>query len=277
MSSDNLLGFAEFGFPKSHATAFALLAYQSAWLKRYYPAEFSCALFNNQPMGFYPPHVLTNDAQRHGIAVLRPDINISRAACAVEQEDGGGAVRIGLGYVRQLGAATSLAIERERDRGGPFRSLFEFVQRTGLPRQATENLIRVGAVDGFGLNRRELNLATGAVWGGAGARAAPPPPSAAAAVTPAHGAGCRCASRIFTAYQRMAADYELLGLSPDHHPLEFLRPALGEGVLSSRHLPALPAGPPRSPSPVWWSGGSVPSPREGSSSCCSKTNTAWST
>ena len=238
---DNLLGFAEFGFPKSHATAFALLAYQSAWLKRYYPAEFSCALFNNQPMGFYPPHVLTNDAQRHGIAVLRPDINISRAACAVEQEDGGGAVRIGLGYVRQLGAATSLAIERERDRGGPFRSLFDFVQRTGLPRQATENLIRVGAVDGFGLNRRELIWQLG-LFGEGLERALLRLPQARQLRLPLPTEQDAVALPDFTAYQRMAADYELLGLSPDHHPLEFLRPALGEGVLSSRHLPALPAG-----------------------------------
>ncbi len=77
---DNLLGFAEFGFPKSHAAAFALLAYQSAWLKEYYAPEFTCALFNNWPMGFYPPHVLTNDAKRHGVPVLRPGVNAQRRA-----------------------------------------------------------------------------------------------------------------------------------------------------------------------------------------------------
>ena len=77
---ENLLGFAEFGFPKSHGAAFGLLAYQSTWLKRHYGPEFMCALFNNQPMGFYPPHVLTNDAIRHGIRVRRPEINRSRAA-----------------------------------------------------------------------------------------------------------------------------------------------------------------------------------------------------
>src|SRR3990170_2923376 len=81
---DKLLAFSEFGFPKSHAAAFAILAYQSAWLRRYYPTEFYTALFNAQPMGFYAPHVLTNDAKRHGIEVLPPDVNRSGAKCTVE-------------------------------------------------------------------------------------------------------------------------------------------------------------------------------------------------
>ncbi len=74
-----LLGFAEYGFPKCHAAAFAVLSYQSSWLRCYHPAEFTRALLNNQPMGFYPPHVLTNDAKRHGVRVLPPDVNASGA------------------------------------------------------------------------------------------------------------------------------------------------------------------------------------------------------
>ena len=77
-------GFAEFGFPKAHAAAFGLLAYQTAWLRTYYPAESLCALFNAQPMGFYAPHVLVNDGKRHGIVVLPPDINRSAANCTIE-------------------------------------------------------------------------------------------------------------------------------------------------------------------------------------------------
>src|SRR5690606_25269201 len=97
---DNLPGFAAFALPTSHGAAFALLAYQSTWLKRYHAAEFTCALFNNQPMGFYPPHVLTNDAIRHHVGVRRPDINVSNALCTVEEPEGieRGAVRVGLGY-----------------------------------------------------------------------------------------------------------------------------------------------------------------------------------
>ena len=77
-------GFASFGFPKSHAAAFALLAYQSAWLRHHYPAEFLCALLNAQPMGFYPPASLVRDAQRRGVEVLPPDINESADRCQIE-------------------------------------------------------------------------------------------------------------------------------------------------------------------------------------------------
>ena len=79
-----IAGFAEFGFPKAHAAAFGLLAYQTAWLRTYYPAESLCALFNAQPMGFYAPHVLVNDGKRHGVQVLPPDINRSGANCTIE-------------------------------------------------------------------------------------------------------------------------------------------------------------------------------------------------
>jgi error-prone DNA polymerase len=81
-----IAGFAEFGFPKAHAAAFGLLAYQTAWLRTYYPTESLCALFNAQPMGFYAPHVLVNDGKRHGIVVLPPDINESGANCTVEEK-----------------------------------------------------------------------------------------------------------------------------------------------------------------------------------------------
>jgi error-prone DNA polymerase len=78
---DKLTAFSEFGFPKSHAYAFAVLAYQSAWLRHYYPAEYYAALLNNQPMGFYAPHVLIGDARRHKLQVLRVSINRSAAGC----------------------------------------------------------------------------------------------------------------------------------------------------------------------------------------------------
>ncbi len=108
-----IAGFAEFGFPKAHAAAFGLLAYQTAWLRTYYPEESLCALFNAQPMGFYAPHVLVNDGKRHGIVVLPPDINLSGANCTIEEMDVGAtpgsphetaglAVRVGLRYVRGL-------------------------------------------------------------------------------------------------------------------------------------------------------------------------------
>ncbi len=81
---DKLVGFSGFGFPKSHAAAFGLLAYQSAWLRHHYPAEFLCALLNAQPMGFYPPASLVRDAQRRGVEVRPPDVNLSEARCSLE-------------------------------------------------------------------------------------------------------------------------------------------------------------------------------------------------
>src|SRR5205085_2012310 len=96
---DKLVGFSGFGFPKSHAAAFGLLAYQSAWLRHHHPAEFLAALLNAQPMGFYPPASLVRDAQRRGVETLPPDVNESAAACRVED----GKVRIGLAYVHGIG------------------------------------------------------------------------------------------------------------------------------------------------------------------------------
>ena len=114
---DKLVGFSGFGFPKSHAAAFGLLAYQSAWLRHHYPAEFLCALLNAQPMGFYPPASLVRDAQRRGVEVRPPDVNLSAARCALEGE----AVRVGLEYVRSLGDEEAEAVAAERERRRPVR------------------------------------------------------------------------------------------------------------------------------------------------------------
>jgi error-prone DNA polymerase len=239
---ENLLGFAEFGFPKSHGSAFALLAYQTTWLRRYYPAPFYCGLFNNQPMGFYPPHVLTNDARRHQIEVRRPDINISAARCTVEASGvGQGAVRVGLGYVRGVGEAGGRRIDEVRAQAGSFLSLFDFVQRTGLSREATTNLIQVGAFDAFGMNRRELIWQLGLFAGGL-QRAILHRPQERQLRLALPTAQDEVALDDFSDYQRMAADYELLSLSPDSHPMQFLRPALGEGVASSLHLRSIDGG-----------------------------------
>ena len=92
MVYDKLVGFSGFGFPKSHSAAFGLLAYQSAWLRHHYRAEFLAALLNAQPMGFYPPATLVRDAQRRGVETRPPHVLRSGARCSIED----GAVRIGL-------------------------------------------------------------------------------------------------------------------------------------------------------------------------------------
>ena len=149
---DKLVGFSGFGFPKSHAAAFALLAYQSAWLRHHYPAEFLCALLNAQPMGFYPPASLVRDAQRRGVEVRSPDVNLSAARCALEGE----AVRVGLSYVRSLGDEEAAAVVAERERGGPFAGVRALAQRTGLDRPRLEALVASGACDSFGRRRALL-------------------------------------------------------------------------------------------------------------------------
>ncbi|MFN0155982.1 MAG: DNA polymerase III subunit alpha, partial [Gaiella sp.] len=119
---DKLVGFSGFGFPKSHAAAFGLLAYQSAWLRHHYPAEFLCALLNEQPMGFYPPSTLVRDARRRGVEVHSPDINASEARCALEGGGGGvaPAVRVGLSYVQSVGTDDAELIVAAREVGGPY-------------------------------------------------------------------------------------------------------------------------------------------------------------
>src|ERR671916_2906635 len=149
---DKLASFSGFGFPKSHAAAFGLLAYQSAWLRHHYPAEFLCALLNAQPMGFYPPASLIRDAQRRGVTVLPPDVQKSVAKCRIEDD----AVRVGLAYVRDVGEEAAKALVDEREQRGLFRGVRDLVQRAPLDRPALEGLVSSGACDSFGWPRRQL-------------------------------------------------------------------------------------------------------------------------
>ena len=103
----NISSFALYGFPESHAASFALIAYASAYFKVKYLAAFTCAILNNQPMGFYSPAVLVKDAQRHGLRVKPIDVQVSDWACTVEHEsDGTLSVRLGLGYAKGLAQAS---------------------------------------------------------------------------------------------------------------------------------------------------------------------------
>jgi error-prone DNA polymerase len=233
---DKLVGFSGFGFPKSHAAAFGLLAYQSAWLRHHHPREFLCALMNAQPMGFYPPSSLVRDAQRRGVEIRPPDVNRSAAKCALEDQ----AVRVGLEYVRSLGEDEAAAVVAARERGGPFFGVRELAQRTGLDQARLEALVASGACDSFGGSRRELLWELGlvprtqSVPGSGGEErqlALPLDPTAPAPRL-----------REQTAWERMLADYRLTSLSVGVHPLSLLRPHLPEGTLSSRELASEPSG-----------------------------------
>ncbi len=188
--------FASFGFNKSHAAAFARTAYESAFLKLFYPAQFVTGLINAQPMGFYPVEVLINDAKRHGVAILPVDVNRSRfrtttewvgmpgtplpenagidqrpavvrsSGCVVPSRQArdrwaaptarGYGIRLGLQLVKGIGEAEGEQIDAEVAARGPFRSLADLVARTELPEELVERLIRAGALDSLGQPRRRL-------------------------------------------------------------------------------------------------------------------------
>lgn len=213
---EQLRAFGGYAFPKSHAAAFAVIVYQSAWLKHYHPAAFYCALLNHQPMGFWPPAVLIGDAKRHGIAILPPDIHASAARCTLE--DGG--IRLGLSSMHGLGDAAIQRILAAR----PFTQLADLCRRTRLPRALVERLIGAGALDGWGVARRQLLWELGTLRD-SGDELDLPIPHATLAL-PAQ-------SRA----EQYADELGAMGLSPHEHVMAFYRAWLNdEGFQSSTGL-----------------------------------------
>jgi error-prone DNA polymerase len=223
---DKLVAFSGFGFPKSHAAAFGLLAYQSAWLRHHYAPEFLAALLNAQPMGFYPPATLVRDGQKRGVETRPPDVNLSEAGCTIED----GAVRVGLKYVTGVGEDDAEAVAAKR----PYSSIRELAQKTGLSEEELRALAESGACDCFGLRRRELLWQLGLVprpasvpgtAGEAKQLALPLEPTVATPELPEP-----------TVWERMLTDYRTTSLSVGVHPLELLRSHLPPGTLSSSEL-----------------------------------------
>lgn len=132
-------------FPEAHAFAFGVTAYQMSWLKHYWPLEFFVGLFNNQPMGFYNLETLKEDAVRHGVKVLSPDVNCSDKKSVIED----GALRMGLIHVAKLNTATAVPIVEEREAGGEFVSLANFMSRTRVHQEVLDLLSAAGALDRF--------------------------------------------------------------------------------------------------------------------------------
>jgi error-prone DNA polymerase len=235
---DKLVGFSGFGFPKSHAAAFGLLAYQSAWLRHHYTAEFLCALLNAQPMGFYPPASLVRDAQRHGVEVLPPDVNLSDAGCTVAYEPPG--VRIGLAYVASLGEDDAKALVAEREANGPIRDVADLARRAPVSRDALEALVKGGTCDSFGPRRRDLLWELGLVFR---ARSVPGTRGEAKQLTLSLDPTSETPELPdLTRWERMLADYRHTNLSVGVHPLTLLRPHLPPRTLSSDELHEAPHG-----------------------------------
>jgi error-prone DNA polymerase len=146
-----LRAFGGYAFPKSHAAAFAVIVYQSAWLKCYHPAAFACAILNNAPMGFWPASVIVGDVKRHGVPILPLDITRSATRCTLE----GRGIRLGFNYVVGFGADRLAQLDAAR-RAGPFADLTDLCRRSRLPRMLIERLIQVGALDAWRIPRRTL-------------------------------------------------------------------------------------------------------------------------
>ncbi|MEZ4559642.1 MAG: hypothetical protein R2854_24920 [Caldilineaceae bacterium] len=215
-----LAGFAGYGFCKSHAASFALIAYQTLYLKRYHPAAFYCALLNQQPMGFYTPEVVVNDARRHGVELRPVDINRSDWRYQIEADARARpALRAGLSSVHGLGeqAWTQLAAARA---GRPFADLRDVSRRARLDRDTVHNLIRAGAMDAFG-ERRTLLWELGDITDLPGGFALDLP-TIQADLPP------------LAALEQTAWEYELTGLSAANQVMVHYRAALRRhGVLST--------------------------------------------
>ena len=205
-------------FPESHSHAFAVTAYQAAWLKRYYPLEFFVTLINNQPMGFYPMETLKQDAGRFGVPFLNPCVNGSRAACAPES----GSVRLGLQLIKDVGAESARLIVEERERHGSYVTAGDLVRRTGLKPQAVLSLVMAGAFDGIEANRRETLWEAGLY---------PRPSRNGQAALPVSMEDSVPRLPDFTEREKMVGEYRVMGIYPRGHLMEFVRPGLGPSVL----------------------------------------------
>jgi error-prone DNA polymerase len=239
-------GFAAYGFPAAHAASFASLAYASAYMKRHYPAEFFCALLNSQPMGFYSPRTLLNEARREGIEVLPPDIHLSGEGFSVEED--GCALRVGLKYTKGLskGALSSILSERKKQ---PFVSVADLYQRTAVERDALENLIRAGFLDHLapGAGRNELLAAAGTLpkkRSRARRRQAELPlPHPASWWETREGLAGRAGYLPLTVEGRERMEWEALSLHVSRHPLlSYREPLKRLGVTPSQEILDLPHG-----------------------------------
>ena len=242
-------------FPEAHAYAFGVTAYQMSWLKCYFPLEFYVGLFNEQPMGFYNLETLKEDAKRHAVPVLNPDANRSREGCVIE----GGSVRLGLLNVDGVGPAAAKAVVAARDAAGPFASLADFMERSGLSREALDNLADAGACEslaqpGLALRHAERQqVGPGQGPGGPGQGPGPGRRDTRWEIGLRHRpAGRQLALGLpveqdmvplpeQTAWERMEGEYRTMGLHPESHVLAYLRDHL-RGVSTSAEVAAMEDG-----------------------------------
>ncbi len=219
-----ICGFGEYGFPESHSASFALLAYVSAWIKHYEPAAFLAALLNSQPMGFYSPSVLVQDAQRHGVEIRSVDVSVSAPDCTLERNRDTRAVRLGLRMIKGLTEAGALRIEAARAER-PFEDVRDFARRAVLNRRDLASLAAAGALAHLAGHRRNAHwLVAGTELRSAAEphllSHAPVQETLTLIASPSEG-------------ENIIADYRSLGLTLGRHPLALLRERLQRMRLAS--------------------------------------------
>ena len=222
-----MAAFANYGFPESHSVSFSYLVYASSWIKYHEPAAFCAALLNAQPMGFWSPHSLVQDARRHGVVVRGPDLNASLAAATLEpcpDSVGGVAVRLGMSSVRGLGSELAAAVEG----GRPYGSLEDLVRRVpALTLAQLEAMATAGVFEeSLGLGRREAMWAVGAAVQAGPDRLEGIVVGQKAPQLPG-----------MEPVEQSVADLWSTGVSPDGHPTRFLRAELAaRGVVTAQGL-----------------------------------------
>lgn len=222
---EQIKGFGDYGFPESHAASFALLTYNSCWLKCHHPAAFTASLINSQPLGFYSPDQLLQDARRHGIRVLPVDVRHSDWDCTLDFSRGAAAIRLGLRLVDGCNEAAVQAIMRERARR-PFDDVGDLCQRTALDRRQQGLLADAGALRGLSGHRHRAR------WDISGVENRLPLFDQARATAEA-----RVPLPLPSAWEDMQADYRSIGTTLGRHPISFLRTQLrSRGCLDAAQL-----------------------------------------
>ncbi len=213
-------GFGEYGFPESHAASFALLVYVSCWLKCHHPAAFACGLLNAQPLGFYSPSEIVQDAKRHGVVVLPPDATASGWDCALERrDDGSAALRLGLRMLKGLSAAGASRLVAARAQA-PFAGLDDLARRAALERSDVNALAAADALRTLAGHRRDAWWEALALEADTPLTRAPRDPVQATLLPPTEG-------------EDVVLDYSTLGLTLRSHPLALLRPMLATRRLAT--------------------------------------------
>jgi error-prone DNA polymerase len=259
-------GFSVYGFSAAHAASFASLSYASAYMRHHYPAEFFCGVLNAQPMGFYSPRVVLNEARRTGVEVLPPDIHLSEEGFSVGED--GSALRVGLEYCKGLSRATMFSILLERKKK-PFASVSDLYRRTRVQRDSLEALIKGGFLDSLcdtEVNRLLLLKETRNLPKKRSQRHQPELPHPSSWWLSREGE--RIGFLPLTQNQKERMEWKVLALNVSRHPLSPYRKALERlGIIPTEPVKRLPHGtyaltaglleclqcpPTKSGNPVWF-------------------------